>query len=126
VEHSDVLAASFEAGLLRDDGFAEVQVDKAGGGERGGVVWVDGGELALVVVIAVYGGVVDAADVDDGVAGGEDGGVAGADEGGGGVGREKAEEVDGEGFVGVEVAAGRGVSRGFDIEELAGYSESFS
>jgi hypothetical protein len=39
------------------------------------------------------------------VAGFEDGGVAGADEGRGGVGGEQAQHGDGEGFVGVEVAA---------------------
>ena len=48
----------------------------------------------MVVVIAVAGGGVFAADVDDGVAGTEKGGVAGAEEGAGHVGWEEAEEVD--------------------------------
>lgn len=62
-------------------------------------------EAALVVIVSVAGGIVFAADVDDGVAGGEERGVAGADEGRGGIAWEEAEEEDGEGFVGVEVAA---------------------
>lgn len=60
-----------------------------------------------MVVISIFSGVVLAADVDDGVAGREDSGVACSDEGGGGVGGELAEEVDGESFIGVEVAAGK-------------------
>ena len=63
-----------------------------------------GGEFALVVVVAEEGVVVDAADIDDDGAGCEEGGVAGADEGGVVVVGEEAEEEDGEGFVGVEVA----------------------
>jgi len=46
-----------------------VQVDETGGGELGGVARVDSGELALVVVIAIYTGVIDAADIDNGVTG---------------------------------------------------------
>lgn len=105
-----------EAGALGDDGFAEVKVHEAGGGELGVAPEEGGVEGALVVVVAVLGRVVLTADVDDGVACGEEGGVAGAEEGAGGVGGEEAEEVDGQGFVGVEVAVvgadkGRG---GFD------------
>ncbi|EDN04124.1 hypothetical protein HCAG_01989 [Histoplasma mississippiense (nom. inval.)] len=74
-----------EGGVLGDDGFAKVEVDKAGGGELCGMLGERGCECSLVVVVAVAGGVVFAADVDDGVAGGEEGWVAGADEGGGGV-----------------------------------------
>lgn len=43
-----------------------------------------------MVVVAVCGGRVFAADIDDGVAGAEAGGVAGAEERGGRVGGEKA------------------------------------
>lgn len=64
-----------------------------------------GAEAALVVVVAVVGRVVFAADVDNCVAFGEFGWVPGAEEGRGGVEREQAEEVDGKGFVGVEVPA---------------------
>lgn len=71
--------------VLGYDGFAEVEVDEAGGGEFCGVLGEGGCEGTLVVVVAVAGWVVFAADVDDGVAGGEEGGVAGAYEGGGGV-----------------------------------------
>lgn len=74
-----------EGGVLGDDGFAKVEVDKAGGGELCGMLGERGCECSLVVVVAVAGRVVFAADVDDGVAGGEEGWVASADEGGGGV-----------------------------------------
>ena len=52
-----------------DDGFAEVEVDEAGGGELCGSGGEGGGEGSLVVVVAVGGGGVFAADVDDSVAG---------------------------------------------------------
>ena len=71
-----------------------MQVDEAGGGEFGAVVGEGGGEGTLVVVVAIGGGGVFSANVDDGVAGCEEGGVAGAEEGGGGVGWKEAEEVD--------------------------------
>lgn len=48
-----------------------------------------------MVVVAVSGGVVFAADVDDGVACCEEGWVAGADERRGGVFWQETEEVDG-------------------------------
>lgn len=57
------------------------------------------------MVIPVDGGVVYAAHVDDGVAFLQLGWVARANERGGGVCGEQAEEVDGQGLVGVEVAA---------------------
>ena len=59
-----------------------------------------------MVVVAVLGRVVLAAYVDHGVAGGEESGVTGADEGGWIVGGEHAEQVNGEGFIGVEVTTG--------------------
>lgn len=58
-----------------------------------------------MVVIPVDGGVVHAAHVDDSVAFLQLGGVTCADERGGGVCGEQTEEVDGQGLVGVEVAA---------------------
>lgn len=68
-------------GLLGDDGAAEMHVDKARGGELGGGSVRKGRrEGPLVVVVAVAGGVVLAADVDDGVACRELSGVAGAQE----------------------------------------------
>ena len=51
------------------------------------------GEGALVVVVAVCGGGVFTANVDDGVAGREEGGVARAEKGAGVVGWEGTEEV---------------------------------
>ena len=51
------------------------------------------------------GGVVYAAHIDDGVAFLQLGRVARADKRGGGICGEQAEEVDGQGLVGVEVAA---------------------
>ncbi len=59
-----------------------------------------------MMVVAVSDGLVVAAYVDDCVACGEHGGVASTDEAAEIVGGELAEHVDGEGFVGVEVAAG--------------------
>ena len=56
-----------------------------------------------MVVVAVLGRMVLAAHVDDGVTGGEESGVTGADEGRWVVGGEHAEQVNGEGLIGVEV-----------------------
>jgi hypothetical protein len=58
-----------------------------------------------VVIIPVGGRVVYAANVDDSVAVLQFSWVARADEGGGCICGEQAEEVNGQGFVGVEVAA---------------------
>ena len=80
--------------MLRDDGLAEMHVDKAGGGELGGARGKGGVEGALVVIVAVCGGGVFATDVDDRVAGGEEGRITGAEEGGRVIGGEKAEKVD--------------------------------
>ena len=81
--------------MLRDDGFAKMQVDETGGGELGCVGGEGAGEGALVVVVAVGGRGVLAADVDDGVAGGEKGGVTRAEQRRGLVGGKETEEVDG-------------------------------
>ena len=78
--------------------------DEAGAAQLGCAAGEDCIELALVVVVALCIVVVDAADVADNVAGLEDFGITGADEGAVGVLGEEAEEVDGEGLVGVEVA----------------------
>ena len=58
------------------------------------------------MVVPVLAGVVEAADVDDGVAGCKKGRVPGTKEGGGAIGGQETEHVHCEGFVGVEVAAG--------------------
>jgi hypothetical protein len=92
-----------------------VHVYQAGGGEFGLVLGEEGGEGALVVIIAVDGGVVDTADIDDGVAFFQLGGIAGAHEWGGGVGGQETEQVDGQSFVGVEVAARKGSKLAFYI-----------
>ena len=111
VENLGILAVEGEASLLRDDLLAKVLVDQAGGRELGrAAAGEELVELALVVVVAVLGVVVNAADVDDGVAGLEEGGVAGADQRAGGIAGEGAEQVDGKGLVGVEVAAEEAVS----------------
>ncbi len=65
---------------MGDDELPEVQVHQARGGELGLVLWEGGVEGALMVVVAVLGGRVFSADVDDGMADGEDGGVAGTDD----------------------------------------------
>ena len=54
--------------MLSDDGSAEVEIDKAGGGKLGTTRREGGGEGALVVVVAVGMGIVFAADVDNSVA----------------------------------------------------------
>ena len=94
VENSHLRTRFWEGSVLGDDGFAEVQVDKTGRGELGGVVGESSGEGALVVVITVGGRGVFAADVDDGVAGGEKGGFPCAEEGRWIVSWEETEEVD--------------------------------
>ena len=63
---------------MGNNGAAEVHVHQAGGGELGLMLGKEGGEGALVVIIAVDGGVVDTADIDDGVAFFQLGGIAGA------------------------------------------------
>lgn len=93
-QDGDVGAAFGEARVEAYDWFAEVEVDESCGGEFGGARGEGGGEGALVVIVAMGGGGVFAADVDDGVAGGEEGGVAGTEEARGGVGWEEAEKVD--------------------------------
>ena len=80
-----------------------MHVDQARGRQLGGARGKRGREGPLVVVVAVLGRMVLAAHVDDGVAGGEKSGVTGADEGGWVVGGEHAEQVNGEGLIGVEV-----------------------
>lgn len=91
--------------MLGDDGAAEVHVHQPRGREPGGVVGEGGREGALVVVKAVSGGVVLAADIDDGVAFGQTGWVARAHERRRGIRREQTEEVDGESLVGMEMTA---------------------
>lgn len=66
----------------------------------------DGVEGALVVIIAVDGGIVHAAHVHNGVTLLKLDRVTGTNEGGRSVGGQEAQEVDGQGLVGVEVAAG--------------------
>lgn len=61
-------------------------------------------EAALVVVVAVSGGGVGGADVDDDGEGGEEGRVTGADDGGRAVGGQLAKEVTSESFITVEMA----------------------
>lgn len=70
VKDGDIGARDVEAGVQRDDLFSKVHIDEAGGGEFCHVGGEDGGEVALMVVEAKGGGVIDAADVDDGMAGG--------------------------------------------------------
>lgn len=105
VEEIDVGVFNGKGELLRDDRLAEVHVDETGGGKLGLALGEGGCEGTLVMIIAVDGGVVHTTDIHDSVAFLELGGVASTDEGGGGVGGEQAEEVDGQGLVGVEVAA---------------------
>ena len=94
VQEGDFGAGFGEGGPLGDDGFAEVEVDEASGGQLGAALWKGCGEGALVVVVAVRRGDVFPADVDDCVAGRKESGVAGADEGRRVVGGEEAEQVD--------------------------------
>jgi len=75
-----------ETGASADDVLGVVHVDETGRREFGGVVGEGGGELALVVIVALGGVIVDTTDIDDGVAGSELFGVASADEGAVGVG----------------------------------------
>lgn len=91
--------------MLGNDGAAEVHVHQPRGRELGGVVGEGGREGALVVVIAVSGGVVLAADIDDGVAFGQTGWIARTHEGRRSIRRKQTEEVDSESLVGVEVPA---------------------
>lgn len=58
------------------------------------------------MIIPVSGGVIFAAYIDNCVACCKDCRVSGADEGGRRIRREKSEEIDGEGFISVKVAAG--------------------
>jgi len=109
------IGTRLQSGDLGDDGFAEVHVDEAGGRELGVVAGEDGRELALVVVVALLLVAVDSAHVDDGVARLEDVGVARADEGRVFVGGEQTEHGDGEGLVGVEVAAVGADQRRVDV-----------
>ena len=88
-----------------DDILAVVHVNKTGRRELGAVLGEGGGELALVVIVALGRIIVDTTNIDDGVAGSELFGVAGTDESAVGVLGEEAQQVDGEGLVGVEVAA---------------------
>ena len=69
VEEGDRGVGFGERGSVGDDGFAEVEVYEACGGEFGGVVGEGGVESALMVVVAVGAGVVFPADIDDRVAG---------------------------------------------------------
>ena len=78
--------------------------DEAGAAQLGCAAREDGVELALVVVVALRVVVVDAANIADDVAGLEHVGITGADEGAVTVLGEKAEQVDGQSLVGVEVA----------------------
>lgn len=82
-----------------------MHVDKTSRRELGRVARESSGELALVVIVALGLVIVDTTDIDDSVAGSELFGVAGADESAVGVGGQKAQQVDGEGLVGMEVAA---------------------
>jgi hypothetical protein len=111
VEQLSVGRVLGETGAGADDVLGVVHVDETGRRELGGVVGESGGELALVVIVALGLIIVDTADIDDGVAGSELFGVAGADESAVGVGGQQAQQVDGEGLVGVEVAAVRSDKR---------------
>ena len=62
-----------------DDVLGVVHVDETGRRELGGVAGEGGGELALVVIVALGLVIVDTTDIDDGVAGSELFGVAGTD-----------------------------------------------
>lgn len=81
--------------MAGDDGFTIVQEYQPGRGQLSVALRKGGIECTLVVVIAICGGRVFPADIDDGVAVCEKGRVARADERRGLVGREKSEEVDG-------------------------------
>jgi hypothetical protein len=108
----DFLVEDVQVGAAReprhggDDVLAKVHVDQAGGGELGRVAGERRGELALVVVEVPCVFIVRSAHVDDGVARLQHVGVARADEGGVGIRRQETEHGDGEGLIGVEVAAG--------------------
>lgn len=91
--------------MLRDDRAAKVHVHQAGRRELGVVAGEGGRESPLVMVVAVVGRVIFAADVNDGMASGQLGRIPSADESRGGVGWELTEEIDREGLVGVEMAA---------------------
>lgn len=93
-EDFDFFALGIQTGALSDDGFAEMQVYEAGGGQFGGFVGECGVKGSLVVVVSVSPSVVFAADVHDGVAIGQEGWVAGPEKSTGVVGGEEAEEVD--------------------------------
>lgn len=66
--------------MMCDDGFAEVQEYQASGGQLCMALRESSAKGALVVVVAVCGGRVFPADVDDGMAGCKEGRVAGADQ----------------------------------------------
>jgi hypothetical protein len=94
-----------ETGAGADDVLGVVHVDETGRRELGGVTREGSGELALVVIVALGRVIVNTTDIDDGVAGSELFGVTGTDQSAVGVGGQQAQQVDGEGLVGVEVAA---------------------
>ena len=77
-----------QTGALGDDGFAEMEVDEAGGGEFGGFVGECSVEGALVMVVAVLSGIIFATDVYDSVAVCQEGWIAGSEESTGVVGGE--------------------------------------
>nr|POE52102.1 4-hydroxybenzoate polyprenyltransferase, mitochondrial [Quercus suber] len=104
VEELHVGARLVDAGHGVDDVFAIVHPDQTRAGELGGFGGERGVELALVVVVAQDVVVVHPADIDDDGAGVQQLGVSGPDERGLLVVGEEAEEEDGQGFVGVEVA----------------------
>lgn len=79
VQQAYVLMVSREGDVLRDDVPPEVHVDQARGGEPGVVVGEGGREGALVVVEAVFSGVILPAHVDNGVACCQDSRISGTD-----------------------------------------------
>lgn len=106
-QQADLVAVLGLLELLGDDGAAKVQVHQAGARQLGGPAGEGRGEGALVVVVAVGGGVVLAADVDDRVALAQQGGVARPHQRRAAVRRQQAQHVHGQGLVGVEVAVVR-------------------
>lgn len=68
-QHPHLLAVLAQSRAARNDLFSKMQVDEARGRELRVAPWEGGSEGTLVVVVAVRGRVIFAADVDYGVAG---------------------------------------------------------
>jgi hypothetical protein len=90
--------------MLRNDCLPKVEINKPGRRKFGGPVWEGSVEGALMMIIAVRGWLILAANIDNGVTGLQEIRIPGSDECGGLVGGQQAEHVDGESFVSVEMA----------------------